>query len=320
MKKIKSVFISGINGQDGSYLAEFLYGLGFEVHGSLRSSQSSLFNLKYLNLLAKLKLYIVDLENFNELSDLLDKVKPKFIFNLAAQSSVEFSFREPYNTLRPNVIILLNFLEYLRKNPSIKLYHSSSSEMYGNPVSLPIRETHDFNPISPYGLSKSIGYQAIILYRELYKLFIVNGIMFNHESFLRNDQFFVKKVIKQSIRIKFGLQKHLVVGNLDIKRDFGFTKDYVVMMYQALNVIKPDDYIFSSGSSVSLREIVYYVFDKLEISLDKLEVSNAYFRPNEILDIYGDNTKAKNILNFDYSKSIWDLLDILIDEELQTYD
>lgn len=312
----RKIFISGINGQDGPYLAKFLLDLDYEIHGSVREEKSSLSNLKFLNLIDKINLHVIDLENFYDLTSLLNEIDPSYIINLAAQSSVGMSFEKPFETLRPNITILLNFLEYIRLNSHIRFYQSSSSEMYGNPKTLPILESHELNPISPYGLSKSIGHHLLAMYRNLYNLYLVNGIMFNHESILRRESFFIKKVISQSINISRGIQEYLEVGNLEVKRDFGLAKDYVEAIYLSLTVDKPDDYIICSGNSTSLKEIIYYVFNKLGITLTRLKITDSLFRPSEIYDIYGDNLKAKNLLGWSYSKSIWDLLDILIDEEL----
>lgn len=316
---IKKVFITGINGQDGAYLAQYLHELGHEIHGSIRDYLSELSNLTYLNVIDNVKLHAVDLENYSDVKKILDKLQPDLIFNLAAQSSVGASFSEPFNTLKPNFLILLNLLEYLRFNKHIRLYQSSSSEMYGNPNVLPIKENDELNPISPYGLSKSIGFQILNIYRNTYGLYAVNGIMFNHESYLRRENFFIKKIIKQAINIKFGFQKFIEVGNLDVKRDFGYSKDYVKFMYKSLLIDIPDDYIFCSGQSTSLKEIIYYVFHKLGLSTTLIHSSVDYFRPNEIFEIYGDNSKARRILDWDYNKTIWELLDILIYEEYNNF-
>lgn len=316
---IKKVFITGINGQDGAYLAQYLHELGHEIHGSIRDYSSELSNLAYLNVIDNVKLHAVDLENYSDVKKILDKLQPDLIFNLAAQSSVGASFSEPFNTLKPNFLILLNLLEYLRFNKHIRLYQSSSSEMYGNPNVLPIKENDELNPISPYGLSKSIGFQILNIYRNTYGLYAVNGIMFNHESYLRRENFFIKKIIKQAINIKFGFQKFIEVGNLEVKRDFGYSKDYVKFMYKSLLIDIPDDYIFCSGQSTSLKEIIYYVFHKLGLSTTLIHSSVDYFRPNEIFEIYGDNSKARSILDWDYNKTIWELLDILIYEEYNNF-
>lgn len=315
----KKVFITGINGQDGAYLARYLYDLGHEIHGSIRNHSSELSNLAYLNIIDNVKFYAVDLENYFDIEKILDKLQPDLIFNLAAQSSVGASFSEPFKTLKPNFLILLNLLEYMRFNKHIRLYQSSSSEMYGNPSVLPIKENSELNPISPYGLSKSIGYQIVNLYRKTYGLYAVNGIMFNHESYLRKENFFIKKIIKQALNIKFGFQEFIEVGNLDVKRDFGYSEDYVKFMYKSLLIDFPDDYIFCSGQSSSLKEIIFYVFHKLDLSTALIHSSVDFVRPNEIFEIYGDNSKARSILEWDYNKTIWELLDILIYEEYNNF-
>ena len=312
----KVVFITGINGQDGTYLSKYLVDLGYEVHGSIRSPKAEKFKLNYFSLLNKINLHAINIEDYNELKTTLDSIKPDFIFNFAAQSSVNESFKEPMLTIRPNVLVIINLLEYIRENQSIRLFQASSSEMYGNPVSLPVTETHSLNPISPYGLSKAIGHQLTNYYRENYNLFVVNGIMFNHESYLRDETFFLKKLIKQGIMLKEGLQTQIEFGNLDVKRDFGFSADYVRVMHKTLMLEHPSDYIICSGESTSLREIVYYVFDKLDLSRTLIIEKDDLYRPSEIVDIFGDNSKMKEIIGQDKFLSIWQLIDAIIEEEL----
>jgi len=317
--KGKVVFITGVNGQDGAYLSSYLVRLSYEVHGSLRSPNSKIQNLEHLSLLDKIVLHVVNLEEQMELKTVLDSVKPDFIFNFAAQSSVKKSFEEPFMTIKPNISVIINLLEYLRENPSIKLFQASSSEMFGNPISLPVTEIHSFNPISPYGISKVIGHQLTRYYRENYDLFVVNGIMFNHESYLRDEGFFLKKLIKQGVMIQKGVQNYIELGNIDVKRDFGFSADYVKVMYKSLMLDHPDDYIICSGESTSLRTIVYYVFDKLGLSRTLIIESDELYRPNEIRDIFGDNSKIKSTLSHERFLTIWELLDVIIEEELNNF-
>ena len=188
--------------------------------------------------------------------------------------------------------------------------------MYGRVKSMPITLKTPMHPISPYGVSKMASYFMITTYRESYELFVCNGVLFNHESFLRSDNFFVKKVIKNSIQIKNKKLDKLVVGNLNVKRDFGYAPKYIEAMWQMLQSDKPDDYIICSGKSILLRDIVEYVFDKLELDKNLIIENTDFFRPNEIDEIYGDNSKAVQVLGWKYDYDFYDVLDILIDEEL----
>ena len=187
--------------------------------------------------------------------------------------------------------------------------------MYGHINTLPLRENSIFHPVSPYGISKASAHWITVNYRESFGLFTTSGILFNHESYLRGDNFIVKKIIRSALEIKQGKRDVLEVGNIDIKRDFGYAPKYVEAMYLMMQHDKPDDYIIASGKSVSIREIIHYVFDQVGVSKDKIVINKAFFRPNEIVDIYGDASKAKSQLGWQYDMSFFDVLDILIQEE-----
>lgn len=317
----KTAIITGITGQDGAYLAKFLLQKNYNIIGIVRkNSDVNLKNFKFLDIEDRIEIRQIDLMSFDEIKTLLYEISPNEIYNLAAQSSVGRSFLEPDETIRFNINSVLNLLESIRQiDPRIKLYQASSSEMYGQITDLPITENSPLNPVSPYATSKATAHWMIKNYRVAYGMFAVSGILFNHESYLRDDNFFVKKVIRQSIEINKGLRNMLYVGNIDIKRDFGYGPDYIKLMWKMLQVEEPDDFIICSGKSISLKEIIYYIFKKLSISNDKLVVKKELYRPEEIKDIYGDNKKAKKLLNWNYNKDFFDVLDILFDEEIKNF-
>jgi len=319
--KQKVAVVSGITGQDGAYLAQLLTQENYKVIGLTRSSHSvSTKNFIYLGITTPIILEECDLLDFSSIIKILIKYKPDEFYNLAAQSSVGISFEQPIGTLNYNTQSVLNILESVRiLQLDTKIYQASSSEMFGEVKSLPVDERTPLHPLSPYAISKASGYWIGVNYRESYKVFCVNGILFNHESYLRSPNFFIKKVIRTSLDIKRGIQDVLRVGNIDVKRDFGYAPDYVKAMWLSLQQDKSDDYLISSGKSVLLRDIISYTFDYLNIASDKLIEDPALFRPTDILDIYGDNQKAKDVLGWDYNKSFFDVLDILIEEEDKNY-
>jgi len=316
---MKTALITGITGQDGAYLSELLLQKGYQVVGLTRSyNQTNFKSLHYLGILDQIVLEDCDLTDITQILKLIYKYKPNEIYNLAAQSSVSLSFNQPIGTIQFNIISVLNLLEAIKMaDPisQIKLYQASSSEMYGLVTDLPITETTVFHPLSPYAISKATSHWLTVNYRESYNLFTSCGILFNHESYLRTDNFFIKKVIHDSLRIKNNLQAALYVGNIDIKRDFGYAKKYVEAMWLMLQQDKPDDYIIGSGRSVSLRSIIEHIFSRLNISPDKLIIDKTLYRPTDIVDIYGDNTKAKVNLGWDYNLDFFDVLDIMLEEE-----
>jgi GDPmannose 4,6-dehydratase len=316
-----TALITGITGQDGAYLSSLLIKQGYEVVGLIRSySHLNKKGLDYLNIGNKVKLLECDLTDLSQVISIVKEIQPSEIYNLAAQSSVSLSFKQPIGTISFNIISVLNLLEAVRLiKPDIKFYQASSSEIFGTHNHLPITETSSITPISPYSISKASAYWITQNYRDAYNLFACSGILFNHESFLRSDNFFVKKVIIESIKIKAGLSTILNVGNIDIKRDFGWAPKYVEAMYLMLQQNKPDDFLICSNISVSLRSIIEFVFDYVGISLNKLVISEALYRPTEIDNMYGDNTKATKQLGWEYAMSFYDVLKILIDEEIKWF-
>jgi len=320
MKK-KIAIISGITGQDGAYLAQLLSRENYTIVGLTRSSHNfSTKNFKYLDIKNHIVIEECDLLDFSSIIKVLLKYKPDEFYNLAAQSSVGISFEQPIGTLNYNTQSVLNILESVRLlQLDTKIYQASSSEMFGQVKSLPVTESTPMHPLSPYAISKASGFWIGINYRESYKVFCVNGILFNHESYLRSPNFFVKKVIRTSLEIKKGLKNELRVGNIDVKRDFGYAPDYVKAMWLSLQQDKADDYLICSGESIYLREIINFTFDYLNIPKDRLVEDPNLFRPTDIENMYGDNNKARSILGWEYEKSFFDVLKILIEEENSSF-
>lgn len=318
---MRTAIITGVSGQDGAYLARLLLQKQYKVIGLIRSLYGSNLNrLNYLGITAQVEIVECDLSDLSQVLNIVAAHKPDEIYNLAAQSSVSLSFKQPIGTIEFNVRSVLNLLETIRLlNPKIKFYQASSSEMFGHVNNLPIVENSVVHPLSPYAISKVTCHYISINYRESYNLYTSCGILFNHESYLRGQGFFVKKVLKGALDILHGKTDLLEVGNLDIRRDFGWSEKYVEAMWLMLQQEVPDDYIVSSGHSISLRDVVYYVFDKLNIDRHKIKVNKALFRPTEINDIYGSNEKALQKLNWNYTMNFFEVLDILIEEERRNY-
>ncbi len=314
--------ITGITGQDGAYLSKLLLTKNYKIIGLLRNKTSlNLDKLNYLNITKKIIFENCDLNNLADIINIINKYKPNEIYNLASQSSVGLSFRNPLDTLNFNIFSTANILEAIKIiDKNIKFYQASSSEMFGSTNNLPFTEKSIFYPVSPYGISKASAHWITVNYRESFGLFTTSGILFNHESVLRGNNFIIKKIIKTSFDILKGKTEVLEVGNIDIKRDFGYAPKYVEAMYLMMQYEKPDDYIISSGVSLSIREIINYIFDKLNISRDKIVINEEFFRPNEIKNIYGNSFKAKEILKWNYEMSFYRVLDILIEEEKKLYE
>jgi GDPmannose 4,6-dehydratase len=317
----KKAIITGITGQDGAYLAKHLIEKGYLVIGLTRSyTSTNLKGLEYLNIVDSVLIEECDLLDISQIFSILKKHKPTEIYNLSAQSSVSNSFKQPIGTVNYNIISVLNLLEgimFIDRN--IRLYQASSSEMYGKVDKLPISESTVLHPLSPYAISKASAHWLCINYRESYGLFVSCGILFNHESYLRSERFFIKKVIREAIKIKFGEQELLKVGNLNIRRDFGYAPKYAEAMYLMMQHTVASDFIICSGVSISLLDVVNYIFDYLKIEKAKIVVDKDLFRPTEIEDIYGDNSKAKSLLGWDYDYRFQDILNILLEEELQNF-
>lgn len=319
--KMPIAVISGITGQDGAYLSKLLLDKGYVVYGLVRSDAGSVFNrLTYLGVREMVELLDCDLCDLSQVIHILQRTKPDEFYNLAAQSSVSLSFQQPIGTLDFNIRSVLNVLEAIRiVNKSIRFYQASSSEMFGRVEKLPITEEALVHPLSPYAISKIAGHHISINYRESYGLFTCSGILFNHESYLRGAGFFMKKLIRGSLDIIHGRLESLEFGNLDIKRDFGWSVKYVEAMWMMMQHEKPDDFVICSGESVSLRSIVEYVYSRLNIPRSKIIIHKGLFRPTEIVDIYGSNEKAKRELGWEYNMSVFEVVDVILEEEARNY-
>ncbi len=315
----KIAIITGITGQDGAYLSQFLLGKEYKVIGLVRPNIAEDYSgFEYLKIKDNIIFKECNLLDLKSITNILKEFRPSEVYNLAAQSSVGLSFERPLETINFNILSVLNLLETIKGlDKKIKFYQASSSDMFGNIENLPVTEKSIIHPTSPYGISKATGHWMTVNYRESYGLFACCGILFNHESYLRAPNFFVKKVIKTAIEIKKGTQQELRVGDIDLRRDFGFAPDYVKAMWLMLQQDEPKDFIICSGKSISLRDIVEYVFDKLGIDKNKIVTDESFFRPNDIKNIYGNNEKAKKELGWEYEKTFFEVLDILIQEELR---
>jgi GDPmannose 4,6-dehydratase len=322
MRKNRTALITGITGQDGAYLSQLLLSKNYRVVGLIRSvGGSNTYRLKYLDILDEITLMECDLQDLSQVIKILNEVKPEEIYNLAAQSSVSLSFQQPIGTIQFNINSVVNILEAIRiSNAAIRFYQASSSEMYGKIDRLPITEESRFHPLSPYAISKVAAHHITINYRESYGLFACCGILFNHESFLRGENFIVKKAISGAFSILSGKKKAIDFGNLNVKRDFGFSKKYVEAMWLMLQQQTPDDFLICSGKSVYLKEIVEYIFNKLNLPSSAIKINESYFRPTDIEDIYGSGDKARRLLNWNYDMNFFDVLDILIEEEKTQYE
>jgi GDPmannose 4,6-dehydratase len=317
----KVAIITGATGQDGAYLCRLLAQKDYKIIALIRSFYgSNLFRLKYLDVLGKIELQECDLSDLSQVIKIISLHRPTEVYNLAAQSSVSLSFQQPIGTIQFNINSVLNILEAIRLiDPSIRFYQASTSEMYGKIQSLPIDEESVFHPLSPYAISKVAAHHISINYRESYGMFTSCGILFNHESYLRGNNFFMKKLLQGALEIKNGKKDHLEFGNLTIRRDFGYSEKYVEAMWLMLQHSVPDDFMVCSGRSVLLRDIVEHVFDKLNIGKDKIVIDPALFRPTEIEDIYGTNEKARKLLNWQYDLDFFKVLDNLLEEESRNY-
>jgi len=307
---MKKAFITGINGQDGSYLSEYLLNLGYEVHGTVRrnsTSENQSARLKTAYESGQLTTHYGDLSDQGSIERLLEEIQPDEIYNIAAQSHVRVSFDVPQYTVQTNAIGVLNILEaYRRTCPKAKFYQASSSEMFGLTVEDDgfQRETSIMNPVSPYGCSKVFGYNIVRHYRRAHKLHAVNGILFNHESPRRGSNFVTNKVVKAACSIKLGLQDKLELGNMDSYRDWGHSKDYVRAMHAILNHEEADDFVVSTMETHSVREMCELVFTYLDLDYKDYIVQNPKFmRPEELPYLKGDSTKIRETLgwNPDYT-------------------
>ncbi|MFZ0033614.1 MAG: GDP-mannose 4,6-dehydratase [Sedimentisphaerales bacterium] len=302
---MKKALITGITGQDGSYLVELLLQKGYAVWGIIRRSSS--FHTGRIDHLYRdphdkpqLRLIYGDLTDGSNLSSIMGDVQPDEVYNLGAQSHVRVSFDMPIYTVNTDALGTLRLLEAIRSsNKPIKFYQASSSEMYGKVVETPQTEKTPFYPRSPYGCAKVYSFWQTVNYREAYGLFACNGILFNHESPRRGETFVTRKITRAAARIKLGLQEKLYLGNLDAKRDWGFAGDYVETMWLMLQQDKPEDYVIATGQTHSVREFLDEVFGYLDLDWQKyVEIDPRYYRPTEVDFLQGDSSKARKMLGW----------------------
>ena len=321
---MKKTLITGITGQDGSYLAEFLLNKGYEVHGLIR--RSSTFNTGRIDHLykdmhdpeARMYLHYGDLSVSAHLTNLLSDIKPDEIYHLGAQSHVRVSFDTPEYTGDITGLGTIRLLEAIRKTGiRARFYQASSSEMFGA-APPPQSELTPFQPQSPYAAAKVYSYYVVKNYREAYNIFACNGILFNHESPRRGETFVTRKITRAAARIKLGLQKKLYLGNLDAKRDWGFAGDYVEVMWIMLQQDKPDDFVIATGETHSVREFVERVFKKLDLDYRRyVEIDERYFRPTEVDVLLGDSTKAQEALGWKPKTNFDQLINMMVKTDLE---
>ena len=322
---MKMAMITGITGQDGAYLSKFLLAKGYNIIGVLRKNKkSNLKNLEYLGVSNKIKFIKMDLLDLPFIIKILENNNIDEIYNFAAQSSVGLSFNIPIETINFNIISTANLLEAIRiVNPKIKYYQASSSEMFGNveKQNLPINETTAFHPISPYGTSKAASHWITVNYREIYNMFAVCGICFNHESVLRGYNFVTKKITDTAVKISMGFTNEIKLGNLKIFRDWGYAPNYIEAMWLMLQQDTPEDYVISSGEAHSLEEFAKKVFKKLKLDIEKfIRIDRNLYRPTDLKINYGDSSKAKNKLKWNYNMNFEQLINRLVDDELKYFD
>ena len=315
--------ITGITGQDGAYLSEFLLSKNYEVHGIVRRSSS--FNTGRIDhLISKhssdgnLQLYYSDLLDSSSITNLINKIQPDEIYNLGAQSHVAVSFQNPILTTQLGTLGSITILEAVRHlDKKVKFYQASSSEMFGGTSKLLLDENSLFNPKSPYGASKVFAHDITKIYRESYNVFGVNGILFNHESPLRGETFVTRKISKAVGRIAAGIQSKLTLGNLDASRDWGYAKDYIEGMWMMMQHDYPEDWVLATGVTKTVRDFAEEAFTHANLNWeDYVITSEKYFRPNEVDYLLGDSSKAREVLNWKPSVDFKGLVKIMVEHDI----
>ena len=332
----KIALITGITGQDGSYLAEFLIKKNYKIIGTFSTKKPNLNKINKLNLKKKIIFEKLNINNSSQISKLLKKYKINEFYNLASQSYVDKSFKHPLKTTKINALGVLQILEEIKNRKlKIKFYQASSSEMFGNSKSNKQSEITRFDPESPYAISKLFSHYITLYYRKTHKLFAVSGILFNHESPLRQSKFVISKIINGLIKVKKKEKIIIELGNINIKRDWGYSKEYVVQMWKMLQTKNPDDYIIATGESHSLKDLINYATAYLNIRTkwigkglktklinlenDKVivKINKKFFRPSDIKSTKGNISKAKKNLKWKPKVNLKKLIKILIDEKLK---
>ena len=317
-------FITGISGQDGYYLSKLLLEKGYEVHGTIRRSSS--INTQRLDPLisenkdnGKLNLYYSDLLDSSSINNLISKIRPDEIYNLAAQSHVSVSFKNPVYTSQVGTLGSVGLLEAVRNlDYKVKYYQASSSEMYGGVLKEPLNEMSEFFPMSPYAASKVFAHNMTKIYRDSYGLFAVNGILFNHESPHRGETFVTRKISRAVGRISEGIQTKLVLGNLEAYRDWGFAGDYVYGMWQMMQHDSPDDWVLATGKTYKVQDFLDIAFNYLNLKSEKyIQTSERYFRPNEVDYLLGDSSKASSQLGWEPKTDFESLVKMMVDSDLE---
>ena len=322
----KSALITGITGQDGSYLTELLLDKGYAVHGLVR--RSSTFSTERIDHIyrdihdeSQLRLHYGDLTDGQALTNLVLDVQPDEIYNLGAQSHVRVSYDQPVYTLQTVGVGALNVLEaarLLNREKPVRIYQASSSEMFGDVLETPQKETTPFNPQSPYACAKAYAFHQTVNYRRGYELFACNGILFNHESERRGETFVTRKITRAAGRIKVGLQDKLYLGNLDAKRDWGYAKDYVEGMWRIMQHDVADDFVLATGRTESVRDFCRLVFEQLDLNYeDYVEIDPRYFRPAEVDLLLGDASKAEKLLGWKATTDLEELARIMTQHDLE---
>ena len=316
---MKRALICGISGQDGAYLAKLLLSKGYDVYGTSRDAQVSLFsNLNKLGIKSSVKTLSMALNDFRSVLTTLKQVEPDEIYNLSGQSSVGLSFEQPVETMESISIGTLNLLEAIRfLSDKIKLYNAGSSECFGDTGSNKADETTPFRPRSPYAVAKCAAHWEVANYRDAYSLFACTGILFNHESCLRPDRFVTKKIVETARRIADGSDEKLNLGNTKIIRDWGWAPEYVEAMWKMLQISLPDDYVIATGKSVSLENFVELVFDEFKLDWQKHTIINpALFRPTDLSETHADPQKALKKLEWYATSDVKDVVKKLVSQQL----
>jgi len=314
----KKALITGMTGQDGSYLAELLLEEGYEVHGTVRrTSVEKLDRIEHL--MDKMVLHQADLLDQNSIMNILQDVGPDEVYNLAAQSFVPTSWKQPIYTGEVNAIGVTRTLEAIRlTNKGTRFYQASSSEMFGNTPYSPQNEETPFYPRSPYGVAKVYGHFITVNYRESYDMFCVSGILFNHESPRRGEEFVTRKITASVARIKFGLQDKLKLGNLDAKRDWGFAGDYMRAAYMMMQHDEPDTFVIATGVAHSVKDFCKAAFECVDLDWEKfVEVDETFLRPADVSHLLGDATKARNVLKWAPKVSFEQLVEMMVKADIE---